>query len=183
MGQIKNTEPFPQSLIRFVQMKLCETKGRQEDRRSAVSRFFGIPSAPSYRPGEGQGDVRWFSECNAESMECSGRLLGRWLISADKVQPFEYDFINEPDPEAGMSIDDPLRCMIYNFAICSEGDTGMLVEIDLDGRLRRAMYELPQGIHSAMFGRQIGQAVEEQFKRDPWDECVPPGCKPCPPDT
>ncbi len=180
MARIKNIGPCPVAVERFIQSRLAEAKRRYGQRswlrRQLFHRF--------ERPGQYVADVRWLSECDLTLRTCSGYLLGRWDMHAQGSRPCEVDFAPEPsDAELDQGIVDPLVDMVYDFALSPEQDRCVIVEIDLDGRVERAAYELPGGIHSEEVGVVIGNVIREKFKRDRWDPCVPPGWRPRPPSS
>lgn len=181
MAKIENVEPYPPAIGSLIQAKLAENQQRYKQRSWLRRQLF----IEIEEPGRYVADVRWLSECDTASRTCAGYLLGRWIMHSEGSQPLEIDFEPyEVDPDAvAAAFDRLLHVMVYDFALSAEGDTCVLVEIDLDGGVQRAVYELPHGVNSASLGPMIGDVVREKFARNRGDACVPAGWRPRPTDA
>ena len=93
-------------------------------------------------------------------------MLAQWVADESQIFPTSIETASD------QSFIHPLPTIIYNFAFNCEEDGCVIHEIDLQGNLQRAAYELPDGIDGTV-GSLIGPIVTEQIKRGRLDGCLP----------
>lgn len=167
----------PPAIISLARQRIAELAAAYyADDRQWFSRRFTGKSLFRSKPARFV-DARQFSACYLEARTCGGSALGRWAVGETQIFPMERDIRAQApeDPPGVMS--NPAATIIFNFAFTAEGDKCVLTEIDVDGRVRRAAYSLPDGVGGEKVGATIGEEIHGNVQRGRWDTCLPEGWK------
>jgi hypothetical protein len=156
-------EQCPLAIVAFARQRLASLAAAHlRDDRPWYLRWFvgqGVQSDPPK-----YADVKQFLECHLEERTCAGQLIGNWLVDETKILSSSA----ETNPNADFFRDklvNYVETIIFNFALNSEKNKCVLVEIDLKGNVRRAAYKLPNGINGNALGPMIGELVRERVRR------------------
>jgi len=155
----------PEPLIAFARERLlAQLEEHEKDKRPLYLRWLIrrplFPLLPTMF-----ANVRQFSDCNFADRKCVGTVVTCWIVSQTKV------FGEAPAPKAGVQAPSPavvnyIRTLLVDFAVAPTGRECVIVETDLEGRIQRAAYELPSGIHGSKVGPVIGSVVEDRTVRN-----------------
>lgn len=157
----------PQAILALARRRIAELLAVHQRAEQAWENRFVWGEMP--RKAARFADLRWFSDCDVAAKTCGGQKLGQWLAGESQIFPSEPPSVEiEPDH----SFINPIPTIIYNFAFNSEEDRCVIHEIDLQGNLQRAAYELPEGMDGPL-GSVIGPVVTAQIKRGSFDACLP----------
>ena len=118
--------------------------------------------------------ARWYADIDLARRACAGSMLGCWLIGDDRVTYLD-EFIDEPPKPKPDGLVNPLKATLFNFGTDEFDRKCVVVEVTMDGLIRRAAYELPDGIHTEIFGTPIGRLVEERIDRKLWNPFLADG--------
>jgi hypothetical protein len=151
----------PPAIAEFVRQRLTQYNAG-ELRRNRWLRWF---IWTGNQCPEEEVQVKQFSNCDIPSRSYAGACVGLWLVS--KTKTLLYTVENDPIEKewADNGLVRVERFLEFTFAITSEGDKCVIEEVDFDGRVRRAAYELPNGTNSSKVGAMLGSELRERIHR------------------
>lgn len=95
-------------------------------------------------------------------------MLGLWRIDQSRVWSYEIYPPPKPD-EKTQGVADMVVLPVFVFSFSNDGVACLVHEVNTDGRRRRTVFALPQGINSAAIGSISGViTVDSVSIKNPW---------------
>jgi hypothetical protein len=170
MKRPESSKGLPLAIIKFARTRLQEmTAARARTTRPWYARHL-LRETLSASFVVSDVVVRQFANCDVIKRLCSGDTVGCWII--DEYEVIDADQISRPY-QGEIIYEAPAT--LLNFAVEEQGTGCVVVEIDMEGLLRRSVFDLPSAANSCDFSAQRGETWTERVDRKAWNPLLPNG--------